>query len=75
MMRDFSGQNLRGRDFRGQDLREANFSGAAIRDARFIDADLQGANFTGAIVEKELGVKNAIKGLIAISTVNIKIFI
>jgi Pentapeptide repeats (8 copies) len=47
-MRDFSGQNLRGRNFRGQDLRGANFSGADIRGAKFTDAELQGADFSGA---------------------------
>jgi hypothetical protein len=47
-MRDFSGQNLRGRNFRGQDLRGANFSGADIRGAKFVDAQLQGADFSEA---------------------------
>lgn len=47
-MRDFSGQNLRGRNFQGQDLRGANFSGADIRGAKFVDAQLQRADFSGA---------------------------
>lgn len=47
-MKDFSGQNLRGRNFKGRDLAGADFSGADIRGARFTNANLRGANFTGA---------------------------
>ncbi|MCY7273218.1 MAG: pentapeptide repeat-containing protein [Phormidesmis sp. CAN_BIN44] len=47
-MKDFSGQNLRGRNFEGRDLAGADFSGADIRGARFTNANLRGANFTKA---------------------------
>jgi len=48
-VRDFSGQNLRGRSFKGQDLRGAKFVGADIRGADFTGANLSGADFSRAV--------------------------
>ena len=43
MIKDYSGQNLRGRSFKGQNLEGANFSYADIRGANFANANLSGA--------------------------------
>lgn len=48
MLKEFSGQNLRGRSFKGQNLAGANFSRADLRGTNFTGANLRGANFTGA---------------------------
>jgi uncharacterized protein YjbI with pentapeptide repeats len=48
MVKDYSGQNLRGRSFKGQDLEGANFSNTDIRSADFTGANLIGANFKNA---------------------------
>ncbi len=65
-MRDFSGQNLRGRSFRGQDLRGASFVNADIRGANFTDAELQGADFTGVIagLQKRWAIGQTIVGFV-----------
>ncbi|BAB78208.1 pentapeptide repeat-containing protein (plasmid) [Anabaena sp. FACHB-709] len=48
MLKDFSGQNLRGRSFKGEDLGGANFSYADIRGVDFSGSNLSGANFSHA---------------------------
>ncbi|MBD2458234.1 pentapeptide repeat-containing protein [Nostoc sp. FACHB-87] len=48
-MKNFSGQNLRGRNFSGQDLTGADFSDADIRGADFSNCILQMSSFRGAI--------------------------
>lgn len=48
MLKDFSGQKLRGKSFKGHDLTGANFSRADIRGVNFQDALLVEANFSQA---------------------------
>ena len=48
MIKDYSGQNLRGCSFKGQNLEGANFSYADIRSSDFTGANLTGASFSHA---------------------------